>query len=140
MADDYLDRRLAFDRGIDSVTHLRPDDIRGLPLRQEGPPSELGGRPQLEALIDQPTLDQVLEDALRPQLENRELMVPSRFQSVLEGLHTALSRKLEEETSGEGTSLEPEDRRILQRAVRLLKSEQDLRSLVQMYRSVLYQG
>ncbi len=140
MAENYLGSHLAFDRGIDLVTYVRRVDVENLPQRQEGAPSELGGRPQLEALLDQPSLDQFLEDSLRPQLENRELMVPSRFQSVLESLHTALSASLEEESGDKGESLQAEDKRVLQRAVRLLKSEQDLRNLVHMYRSVLYQG
>lgn len=140
MSDNYLGSHLAFDRGIDLVTYIRHENGEKLPLRQEGAPSELGGRPQLEALLDQPTLDQFLEDSLRPQLENRELMVPSRFQSVLESLHTALSARLEEESGDKSESLQAEDKRVVQRAVRLLKSEQDLRSLVHMYRSVLYQG
>lgn len=140
MAENYLGSHLAFDRGIDQVTYVRHVDVENLPLRQEGAPSELGGRPQLEALLDQPSLDQFLEDSLRPQLENRELMVPSRFQSVLDSLHTALSASLQEESGDKGESLQAEEKRVLQRAVRLLKSEQDLRNLVHMYRSVLYQG
>lgn len=139
MADDYLGPHLAFDRGIDSVTYARRGETQSLPQRQEGPPSELGGRPQLEALLGQPTLDGLLEEAIRPRLENRDLLVPSRFQAELDRAHAALSREVEEQ-GGAHASMALEKTRILQRAVRLLNSERDLRGLVQMYRSVLYQG
>ena len=140
MAENYLGSHLSFDRGIDLVTYVHHDDGEKLPLRREGAPSELGGRPKLEALLDQPTLDQFLEDSIRPQLENRELMVPSRFQSTLDSLHKKLSASLEQEGGVRGESWQAEDKRVIQRAVMLLNSEQDLRNLLNMYRSVLYQG
>lgn len=140
MADNYIGLRLAFDRGIDRVTYVRHGESEGLPLRQEGAPSELGGRQQLEALLDQPTLDQFLEDVLRPQLVNRDLMAPTRFQSVLDSLHEAINDKLGQDGGFMNDQMPQEKMRVLQRALRLLNSERDLRGLVQMYRSVLYQG
>ncbi|WP_423455457.1 hypothetical protein [Ottowia sp. VDI28] len=139
MADNHLGPHLAFDRGIDRVTYARRGETHHLPLRQEGPPSELGGRPQLEMLLAQPTLDEFLEDAIRPKLENRDLLVPSRFQSVLDSLYAALSEQIDENQKSP-QSMPPERKRVLQRVVRLLRRERDLRGLVQMYRSVLYQG
>jgi len=140
MADDHLGPHLAFDRGIDRVTYARQGETQSLPQRQEGPPSELGGRPRLEILLAQPTLDETLEDAIRPRLENRDLLVPSRFQSVLDRVHAMLSEDIDDDPGGTGVSMPPEKKRTLQRAVRLLNSERDLRGMVQMYRSVLYQG
>lgn len=140
MAADYLGPHLAFDRGIDRVTYARQGETHSLPQRQEGSPSELGGRPQLETLLAQPTLDEILEDAVRPRLENRDLLVPSRFQSMLDRVHAALSEEADGDPGDTGAPMLPEKKRVLQRAVRLLNSERDLRGLVQMYRSVLYQG
>ncbi len=137
MADDYLGPHLAFDRGIDRVTYARRDDTQSLPRRQEGPPSELGGRPQLETLLAQPTLEGLLEELIRPQLVCRDLLVPGRFQTELERAQSTLAEMAKNE---EGAHASPEKKRILQRAAKLLASERDLRSLVQMYRSVLYQG
>lgn len=140
MADDYLGPHLAFDRGIERVTYARREDTHSLPQRQEGPPSELGGRPSLEALLAQPTLDEFLENAIRPALENRNLLVPSRFHAALERVYAGLASQVDGETGETDVPLSPENKRILQRAVRLLSSERELRGLVQMYRSVLYQG
>ncbi|MET4580348.1 hypothetical protein [Ottowia thiooxydans] len=140
MADNHVGPHIAFDRGIDLVTFVRSGETQGLPQRREEAPSELGGRPQLESLLAQPTLEDFLEEAIRPRLENRDLLVPSRFQTALDGVHAALSAKCQDEPNRSDETLSPEDKRVMQRAVRLLGTERDMRGLVQMYRSVLYQG
>lgn len=140
MADNHLGPHIAFDRGIDLVTYVRSGETQGLPQRREEAPSELGGRPQLEGLLAQPSLEDFLEEAIRPRLENRDLLVPSRFQVALESVHAALTAKTQDEPSGTEEPMSPEEKRVLQRAVRLLGTERDMRGLVQMYRSVLYQG
>lgn len=140
MADDYLGPNLAFDRGIDRVTYARRGETQTLPQRQEEAPSEFRGRPQLEALFAQPTFDDALEAAIRPQLVNRDLLVPSRFHSALERTLARLSSEIDDEEGVTDGEMPVEKKRVLQRAVRLLNAERDLRGLVQMYRSVLYQG
>ncbi|WP_028605269.1 hypothetical protein [Ottowia thiooxydans] len=140
MAENHVGSHIAFDRGIDQVTYARLGESQSLPQRREEAPSELGGRPQLESLLAQPTLDGMLEEAIRPRLENRDLLVPSRFQAALDSVHAAISEKAENNPAGTDQFGSPEERRVLQRAVRLLSNERDLRGLVQMYRSVLYQG
>lgn len=140
MSSNQIGPYIAFDRGIDQVVHVRQGDTQGLPQRQEGAPSELGGRPRLETLLGRPTMDSVLEEAIRPRLEYRDLMVPSRFQAVLDSVCSKLSKSLEDEEKEGDPSLPPEKKRALQRAGRLLNSERELRGLLQMYRSVLYQG
>lgn len=134
---------LAFDRGIDRITHTSHGDGAVLPERSESPPSEAGVRPQLETLLIAPTIDSLLEAVLRPQLENRDLMVPTHFRQVLDqGLQQIRHRA--EQLSGQASSPAEagpgEQARILNRAARLLAEECTLRDLVQMYRSVLYQG
>ena len=140
MADNYLGPNLAFDRGIDRVTYARRGDAHSLPRRQEEAPSEFRGRPQLEELFAQPTFDDALEAAIRPQLVNRDLLVPSRFQAVLDRTLERLSGEVGDEVGATDGEMTTDKKRVLQRAVRLLNAERDLRGLVQMYRSVLYQG
>lgn len=86
-------------------------------------------------MLSRPTLDDALDAAVRPLLENRDLLMPSRFgqalQSALQHLTDAAERTQDAST---------DQARTLNRAVRLLKEETGLRDLVQMYRSALYQG
>ncbi|MBH1965479.1 MAG: hypothetical protein I8H77_14135 [Comamonadaceae bacterium] len=141
MAENHLGPHITFDRGIDQVTYVRSGETQSLPMRREEAPSELGGRPQLDSLLALPTLDDGLEEAIRPQLADRELMVPSRFHAVLDSLHTALSQRIDGNAGGAADEfMSPEKKRDLKRALTVLGGAQDLRGLVQMYRSVLYQG
>lgn len=126
---------LAFDRGIDRITYARQDVLTQLPEREDAPPPDLGARPQVDALLSLPTLDDALDAAVRPQLENRDLLLAARFGQVLQG---ALQQLVDAAERTQDTS--SDEARTLNRAVRLLKEETGLRDLVQMYRSALYQG
>lgn len=134
---------LTFDRGINSITHARQDTLTSLPEREQAPPPDVGSRPQLDVLLALPTLDDVLDAAVRPVLENRDLLVPTHFQKELVD---TLNRLLEAATQAHAEQKTPsaddnsDTTRTLNRAARLLKEESDLRDLLQMYRSTLYQG
>jgi type III secretion protein X len=130
---------LAFDRGIDSITYARQEGLQALPEREEAPPPDLGARPQVETLLSLLTLDDALESAIRPQLENRDLMVPARFRQALDDSLARLTEAAEQTQPAGGDSA-GDGARVLNRAVRLLKEECGLRDLLQMYRSALYQG
>ncbi len=126
---------LAFDRGIDRITHARQQELPSLPEREQALPPDVGTQPQLESLLALPTLDDALNAALRPQLAQRDLLMPARFRDALQGALERLGAAAEQAQAGA-----PEDARTLNRAVRLLKEESSLRELAQMYRSALYQG
>ena len=87
---------LAFDRGIDSITYARQEGLQALPEREEAPPPDLGARPQVETLLSLLTLDDALESAIRPQLENRDLMVPGRFRQALDDALARLTEAAEQ--------------------------------------------
>lgn len=131
---------LAFDRGIDSITYARQEGLQALPEREEAPPPDLGARPQVETLLSLLTLDDALESAIRPQLENRDLMVPARFRQALDDALARLTDAAEQAQPVGGDNSAGDGARVLNRAVRLLKEECGLRDLLQMYRSALYQG
>ena len=139
MSDFSLGPSLAFDRGIDRVTYARREDTPSLPQREESAPSDVGGRPQVESLLALPTLDDALEDGIRPQLEHRELMTPGHFRQGLDSVLRTL-RDTAQRLQSPGDGKDTEQLRVLNRATRLLSEECQLRDLVQMYRSVLYQG
>jgi|RhiMethySRZTD1v2_1073278.scaffolds.fasta_scaffold00433_34 type III secretion protein X len=129
MPDLRLDSPLAFDRGIDRVVHERTPDA--LPQALNMSPSEMPQPAELDRLLALPNLDDYLQQALHPELDNKELLQPARFRQALEGAREALRQAAE---------ASPEDAKALNRAARLLSEEGDLRDLLQMYRSMLLQG
>lgn len=123
---------LAFDRGIDAISYAGKETTgQQLPDRQDLAPSSDGVRAQLAQLLDKPNTDRFLNEALKPAVENRDLLMPGRFSQAMNEALADLSTAAEQ--GGD-------DARILNRAVRLLKEESGLRDLVTMYRSALYQG
>lgn len=125
---------LSFDRGIETITYARRDAQTSLPERGEAPPPETGVRDQLSALLDQPSISSYLDQAIGAPEVKPDMLAPGRFQGALESL---LQRLTELGLKGE---LDTDDARMLNRAQRVLGQEAELRSLVAMYRSVMYQG
>lgn len=129
---DLRIQSLNFDRGIENIAYAGKENIGDhLPERHALPPSTQGGRAQLDELLNRPGADSFLADALRPNISNRELLMPGRFSGRLSAALSALEKAGTEMTG---------DKRALNRAVRLLKEETGMRELVAMYRSALYQG
>ena len=133
MTDINPNRLMSFDRGIDNIvfTHKRDQAAQELPERRNLMPSDDNVRPQLSQLLEKPNTGRFLEECLRPRLENRDLLMPTQFADTLKGVLKNLVARAD---SGEG------DSRILNRAVRLLKDETNLRELVASNRNALYQG
>jgi len=128
-----IDRRMNLDYGIDGIVHARGSqaETQGLPERRNLTPTDDPVRTQLTQLLEKSNIGHVLEEALRPEIGNRDLLMPARFRAVLQQVQKDLAALADQ--SGN-------DSRILSRAVRVLKNEAELRDLVAMYRSVLYQG
>ena len=127
---------LVFDRGIDSITYAQQDAQPTLPERGESAPPDVGARAQLSALLARPSIDDFLESSTRPQIANRDLLVPARFRERLDNALQQLRDVAAQRQPAGGD----DELRILNRATRLLSEEVGLRDLVQMYRSALYQG
>lgn len=131
---------LVFDRGIDSITYAQQGGQPSLPERGESAPPDVGARAQLAALFDQPSIGDFLEACTRPQIANRDLLVPARFRERLDNVLQQLRDMAAQRQAGDGAAAGGDELRILNRATRLLSEEVGLRDLVQMYRSALYQG
>lgn len=127
---DIRSQPFAFDRGLDRIIH-GDSAAPALPQQHELAPSELEGVGQLERLFEQRSLEDRLEAAVRPEVSDRDLLLPAAFRA-------ALDRALG--TLRDAAEHRPDDARVLNRAARLLKEETDLRDLVAMYRGALYQG
>ena len=133
MADIRLPS-LIFDQGIENITYARQQIAAPMPERGQAPPPEIGVRAQLDQLLQKPSMDSRLDQALRPPIANRDLLLPGRFR---EALGNALAQlRGAAGSAADGSQLS----RVLNRAVRLLNEESSLRELEQMYRSALYQG
>lgn len=133
MPELNINRLMSFDHGIEDIVHARRNEqaVQSLPERRNLAPSDDNVRPQLSQLLEKPNTERFLEEALRPQISNRDLLMPSQFAEALKEVLKELAALAE---GGGG------DSRVLNRAVRLLKEETNLRELVAMYRSALYQG
>ncbi|MHA3904759.1 type III secretion apparatus assembly protein SctX [Castellaniella sp. WN] len=132
MPDIRPNRLIRFDHGIDTIVHTRGNErtAQDLPERRNLAPSDDPALAQLDQLLDKPNIQRFLEEALRPDISDRDLLMPSQFAEALREALKALARLAE--NGG--------DSRTLNRAVRLLKEETNLRELVAMYRGALYQG
>lgn len=135
MADIRIGSGPFFERGIDSITFKAGEATLGLPEQRELSPAEQAQRPQLDQLLALPTLDDYLEQSIRPELAERDLLLPGQFRQALEGAIGTIAGH-----AGELQQADPEAVKVLNRASRLLNEEVGLRDLLQMYRSVLHQG
>lgn len=131
----------SFDRGIESITHTakaQTSDFGKLPERADAPPADLNHRPQLDQLLHQPSMNDQLQEQLRPQLELRDLLSPTRFREEL-GHTQSFLRDSADVLLQQGAD-QADAARSLNRAARLLQEESQLRELLQTYRSALFQG
>lgn len=135
MADFRIGSGPFFDRGIDDVVFKGSESAQGLPDQRQLTPAERTEGQALEQLLARPDFDSFLDDSIRPTLQDRDLLLPTQFRNALEGTLSALT-----DAATTAAVVEPEDGKVLNRAVRLLNEEVNLRDLLQMYRSALYQG
>jgi len=108
---------LQFDRGIEGTSHTRGEHIAHLPIRSELPPADAGMRTQLDQLFAQPDLESFLLSGIKPDLDNRGLLIPAEFRRVLEGA----TRSFQQATNRTGN-----DSKTLRRAVAVLNEAQRL--------------
>lgn len=102
-----------FDRGIDSINSDSAMEAAVMPERSQLP-QDSNNRPMLDRVLGQ-EIEDTLYLQLRPNNSNRDLLTPEL---------------------GENN----EAARSINRDVRLLQEESQLRELIQMYRSALFQG
>ena len=126
---------LAFDRGIESITHARPQADQALPQGGgEALLADIGTQGQMEQLLHQPTFNSSLDAHLRPVLEDRRLLQPAGSREALDICRQLLSEAILRSPEASAPARE------LGRARRLLTEESSLRDMAQMLRSALYQG
>lgn len=135
MSDLRLGNGLFFEKGIDSITTKGREQVQGLPDLFELPPSGSVQPQMLEQMLALPNLESYLDDCTRPELDDRELLLPGPFAEALDSTREMLRRN-----SQERQAADPEAARDMARAERVLNDEHGLRDLLRMYRSSLFRG
>ena len=135
MSDFRIGSGPFFDRGIDKITFKGQEAQQGLPEQRELTPADHAQRPMLDQLLAANNLESLLEAAIRPDFDDRDLLMPGKFKQAMDSSLASLRQAAEERLAGD-----PGAARTLNRAARLLGEEVNLRDLLQMYRSVLLQG
>lgn len=125
--------RYSLDRGIDSISRSTRSEIP-LPDAAHLPPAAQLNRPELDRLLWRPNLQDYVAEQLQPEVNDRQLLTPQRFEQTL---HSAAQRfrELGDRESDNRSVAAP-----LAKAARALAEEANLRELLNMYRSTLYQG
>jgi type III secretion protein X len=124
--------RYSLDRGLDSITQSTRPEVP-LPDASHLPPAEQLNRPELDRLLHQPNLQDFLAGQLRPEINDRALLTPQRFERTLRQAGQTLR-----DLSSAGATREPSP--AMSKAARALSEEANLRELLNMYRSTLFQG
>lgn len=123
-----------FERGLDNITYANTTEVTNLPPQSELAPAEMRSQ-MLAQLLSLPNIASFLEEAIRPDIEDREQLVPGRFRQALTATLSALNESAEALQESD-----PEGAKLLNRAIRVLREDASLRELVQMYRSAVHQG
>jgi hypothetical protein len=132
MPINYALERYSLDRGLDSISQSTRPEVP-LPNAAHLPPAEQLNRPELDRLLHQPNLQDFLASQLRPEIADRQLLTPQRFEITLRQAAQTL-RDLP--STGNTRESSP----ALSKAARALGEETNLRELLNMYRSTLFQG
>jgi type III secretion protein X len=125
--------RYSLDRGIDSISRTSLPEVP-LPDAALLPPASQVGRPELDRLLLRPNLQDYLIEQLQPDIADRQLLTPQRFEQTL---HAAAQSLRDIAAAGNGPASRTA---ILSKAARMLSEEVNLRELLNMYRSTLFQG
>ena len=124
----------SFGKGIEQI--LRGDETANgsLPKTRATllPSSDHMSR-RLEELFEAPSLDRLILSHLEPELEDKDILIPTRYHAMLVGVHERL-KGLAEKRRGEKGG------RALEDAAKLLDEEKELMGLLSTYRSILHKA
>ena len=124
-----------FSQGLDGISHLSATETTTLPGQHALTPAEQAKRPLLEELLALPNMESFLEEAIRPDLNDPDMLIPGNFKKAHDAVLQCLQHAAEEMRSND-----PEGAKVLNRAVRVLNDDRVLRDLVHDYCSALHQG
>lgn len=134
MSDLHIAGKAFYARGIDGIIQGEQAHVALLPELLSLPPTtQSGGPSHLERLLRAPSFHDVLEDALRPSIEDPDLLRPGSFTRALDAACEVLQARQQNSSTAS-----PAHARILEQAIELLCEEQALRELAHRYQVALY--
>lgn len=128
---EITSKGITFDRGIDRIITTADTPQGHLPKDGRLAPSDGRVMPKLDQLLAAPTIADRLASELTPRMADRDMLLPDQFHRALSDAQSLLGKEMRNH---------PEHKAAFQEALALLKEESDLRELVDMYRSALFQG
>ncbi|MDR1437717.1 MAG: hypothetical protein LBI69_01505 [Puniceicoccales bacterium] len=129
--------KFSLDIGLEKITTNRNQQrVPRLPERGEIGPSDGRIEERLQEIIDLKTFESILIDALRPNIKNRQLLLPVHFRRCLISLCDSL-RKLSAEKNGEETE---EIKALLSLLETHLREETGRNELLEQYRLMILMG
>jgi type III secretion protein X len=132
MPINYGFEHYSLDRGLESISRSSRPEVP-LPDAAHLPPAEALNRPELDRVLYQSNLQDFVAGELLPQIQDRQLLTPLRFEQTLKQAGQTLSElSSRDETRASSAALG--------KAARALVEEANLRELLNMYRSTLFQG
>ena len=121
---------LLLNRGIDRIVDDE-SEIALLPERSRLLPWELGHVPELQRLLVPPSLNAILDAAVRPDVSDQLLLSPANFRAALSDAENVLRTSI---TGDAG------DDEMLRRGARELSEQSSLYKLLWHYWNALLQG
>lgn len=135
MSDVRIGSGNFFSQGLDGISHLAATETTTLPGQHDLTPAEQAKRPLLEELLALPNMESFLEEAIRPDLNDPDLLMPGNFKKTHDAVLQCLQQSAEEIRSND-----PDGAKVLNRAIRVLSDDKALRDLVHDYCNTLHQG
>ena len=124
----------SFDTGIEQILQGDETLSSGLPESRASllPSSDHMSR-RLEELFKARSLDRFILSQLEPELQDKNILIPTRYHAMLAGIHESLKSLAKKREGKKGG-------RALEDAVALLEEEKELLGLLSTYRSILHKA
>ena len=118
-------RILTFDTGIERIIQSGDRVDQPLPERNALTPTGELVRVRLDEILNAPALNELLRGSVRPQIADKTILAPGRYQTLLDEAQVELRHR----AGGENNALA--------KAATLLEEEQQLRGLLNTLRNLL---
>ncbi|WP_142848249.1 hypothetical protein [Telmatospirillum sp. J64-1] len=128
---DFNIKGFSFDRGIDRIISAQDQPENRLPSEGRLAPSDSRAIPRLDQILHTETVGGALLRDLAPKLSQNDMLMPDRF-------HRALGEALDMINQQAGAH--PEHDSLFKEAASVLREEQELRELLDLYRNALFKG
>lgn len=125
---------LSFDTGIEQILRGGDPESSSLPDGTAALlPSEEHPDRHLDQVIQTPSLEDHILASLKPEISDKNVIIPSRYGPMIEETYEALRQAAEKSQSDTNTDL-------LEEAAHLLEEDQELMQLLMTYRNLLHKA